>query len=114
MGSAVPAPRQPPLDAELTAFVADLRWEDVPADVRRRLAWLLLDFAAVCRAGRDAPASALAADHAVDAHGAGPATALLDGRMLSVPAPTGPMASWPTSSTTTTATGSPRTSRARW
>jgi 2-methylcitrate dehydratase PrpD len=73
------------LAAELAEFALGLRWDDVPADARRRLAWLLLDHAAVVVAGRPAPASAIAADFASAANGGNDATALLDGRRLSAP-----------------------------
>jgi 2-methylcitrate dehydratase PrpD len=66
-------------------FATRLRWSDVPEPVRRHLAWLMLDHAAVTVAGRPAPAAAIAADHAREAHGGDAATALLDGRRLSAP-----------------------------
>lgn len=74
-----------PLAAETAEFALGLRWDDVPTDARRRLAWLLLDHAAVVVAGRPAPASAIAADFASAANGGDSATALLDGRRLSAP-----------------------------
>lgn len=67
------------------AGARDLRWADIPEPVRRRLAWLLLDLTAVCVAGRAAPAATIAADFAADAYGGDAATALLDGRRLSMP-----------------------------
>jgi 2-methylcitrate dehydratase PrpD len=70
---------------QVTAFANDLRWEEVPEAVQRRIALLLLDSAAVIEAGRQAPAALIAADHASEAHGGDAATALLDGRRLSVP-----------------------------
>jgi 2-methylcitrate dehydratase PrpD len=70
---------------QVTAFAGDLRWDDVPAPVQRHVALLLLDCAAVIEAGRSAPAARIAADHASEAHGGDAATALLDGRRLSVP-----------------------------
>ena len=69
----------------MAEFATQLRWSDVPEPVRRHLAWLMLDHAAVTVAGRPAPAAAIAADHARDAHGGDAATALLDGRRLSAP-----------------------------
>jgi 2-methylcitrate dehydratase PrpD len=75
----------PLLAAELAEFALGLRWDDIPADARRRLAWLLLDHAAVLVAGRPAPASTIAADFASAANGGNDATALLDGRRLSAP-----------------------------
>jgi 2-methylcitrate dehydratase PrpD len=75
----------PLLSAELAEFALGLRWDDIPADARRRLAWLLLDHAAVVVAGRPAPAAPIAADFASAASGGDDATALLDGRRLSAP-----------------------------
>jgi 2-methylcitrate dehydratase PrpD len=69
----------------VTAFASDLRWDEVPELVQRRIALLLLDSAAVIEAGRTAPAALIAADHASEVHGGDAATALLDGRRLSVP-----------------------------
>jgi 2-methylcitrate dehydratase PrpD len=66
----------------LCDFIGGVALSDAPPAVRRRVALLLSDIAAVCIAGRDAPASAIAADHA-PALGAGvEATALLDSRRL--------------------------------
>ncbi|TIC81921.1 MmgE/PrpD family protein [Nocardioides sp. GY 10127] len=45
----------------LLDLVTDLRWADVPAHVRRHVDTLTTDLAAVCRAGVDAPATAIAA-----------------------------------------------------
>jgi 2-methylcitrate dehydratase PrpD len=70
---------------QVSAFADDLRWDDVPREVQRRIALLLLDCAAVVEAGRGAPAALIAADHASEAHGGDTATSLLDGRRLSVP-----------------------------
>jgi 2-methylcitrate dehydratase PrpD len=70
---------------QVTEFAADLRWSDVPPPVRRHVALLLLDCASVIEAGREAPATRIAADHASEAHGGDAATALYDGRRLSVP-----------------------------
>jgi 2-methylcitrate dehydratase PrpD len=70
---------------QVTAFANDLRWDEVPELVQRRIALLLLDSAAVIEAGRTAPAARIAADHASEVHGGDAATALLDGRRLSVP-----------------------------
>ena len=74
-----------PLASELADFALGLRWDDIPEHVRRRLAWLMLDHAAVVVAGRPAPAAAIAADYASAANGGDAATALLDGRRLSAP-----------------------------
>jgi 2-methylcitrate dehydratase PrpD len=70
---------------QVTAFARELCWHDLPEAVQRRIALLLLDSAAVIEAGRAAPAALIAADHASEAHGGAAATALLDGRRLSVP-----------------------------
>lgn len=70
---------------QITEFALDFRLADAPADVRRHLALLLLDHVAVCEAGRTAPAAMLAADHASEAHGGDAATALVDGRRVSIP-----------------------------
>lgn len=70
---------------QVTAFSRDLRWADVPERVRRHVALLLLDLASVAVAGRPAPASLIAADHASEAFGGAAATSLLDGRPLSAP-----------------------------
>jgi 2-methylcitrate dehydratase PrpD len=65
-------------------FVRELQWDDVPADVQRRVAWLFVDFAAVSIAGRTVPAATVAADYASSAHAGNEATALVDGRRLSL------------------------------
>jgi 2-methylcitrate dehydratase PrpD len=70
---------------QVTAFANELRWDDVPEAVRRQVALLVLDCAAVVEAGRAAPAALIAAEHASEVHGGDAATALLDGRRLSVP-----------------------------
>ncbi len=75
----------PEVAEQIGAFSRALRLDDVPLHVRRQLARLLLDHAAVCEAGRHAPAARIAADHATEAHGGDSATALLDGRRLSAP-----------------------------
>ena len=72
-------------NADAAMFALELRWSDVPQPVRRRLAWLVLDLAAVSVAGRLAPAARIAADYASEAHAGDAATALFDGRRLSVP-----------------------------
>jgi 2-methylcitrate dehydratase PrpD len=74
-----------PIRDEVADFVLGLRWLDVPEHVRWQLAWLLLDHAAVCVAGRTAPAARIAADYASAAHRGDDATALLDGRRLAMP-----------------------------
>ena len=81
----LPVGELPALLAEVAEFVLGLRLEDVPPHVRQRLRWLLVDHAAVCAAGRRAPAAALAADYATVAHGGDDATAFLDGRRLAAP-----------------------------
>jgi 2-methylcitrate dehydratase PrpD len=63
-------------------FVRDLRWADVPPAVRERVRLLLADLAAVCVAGRPAPASAMSAAYASAVHPGDEATALLDGRRV--------------------------------
>jgi 2-methylcitrate dehydratase PrpD len=69
---------------QVSAFVRDVRWDDVPADVRRHLGLLLCDLAAVSVAGRAAPAARIAAEHAAEVYGGDVATSLYDGRRLSV------------------------------
>jgi 2-methylcitrate dehydratase PrpD len=69
---------------QVSAFVRDLCWDDVPADVRRHLGLLLCDLAAVSVGGRAAPAARIAAEHATEVYGGDAATALYDGRRLSV------------------------------
>jgi 2-methylcitrate dehydratase PrpD len=63
-------------------FITGLAWADVPDPVRRHVRLLLADMAAVCVAGRPAPASALAAGWAATVHPGDEATSLLDGRRL--------------------------------
>ncbi|MEO9174969.1 MAG: MmgE/PrpD family protein [Gaiellales bacterium] len=70
---------------QVDSFARELRLTDVPAHVRRQLALLLLDHIAVSEAGRLAPASRIAADHASEVYGGDAATSLFDGRRLSVP-----------------------------
>src|ERR1700744_2394859 len=67
-------------DKALVEFAADLTLDDVPAPTRARLGLLLADMAAVCTAGRPAPASAMAAGYAAAVHPGDEATLLLDGR----------------------------------
>ena len=69
--------------AQVVDFAQGLRWDDVPAHVQRHLALALIDLAAVASAGRVAPASLIAADHASATHGGSAAVALLDDRPLS-------------------------------
>jgi 2-methylcitrate dehydratase PrpD len=73
-----------PADLTLCEFVGEIALADVPASARERLSLLLADMAAVCVAGRRAPASALAAEHAQSLHPALEAVALLDGRRVGV------------------------------
>jgi 2-methylcitrate dehydratase PrpD len=65
-------------------FIHELHWGDIPAEVQRRVAWLFVDFAAVSIAGRTVPAARIAADYASSAHAGNEATALVDGRRLSL------------------------------
>jgi 2-methylcitrate dehydratase PrpD len=62
--------------------VLGVRWHDVPPAVRRRLAFLLRDFAAVVVAGRRTETAVIAADHAAAESPGDAATAFLDGRPL--------------------------------
>src|SRR5205085_9874694 len=55
-------------DKALVEFVTGLSLGDVPGSTRARLGLLLADMAAVCTAGRPAPASAMAAGYAAAAH----------------------------------------------
>lgn len=72
------------MTAEATlAFVRDLSWDDVPADVRERIAWLCLDATAAAEAGRRLDGPRIAADLAAEAFGGDQATCLLDGRRVS-------------------------------
>lgn len=73
-----------PSDARVCEFIADLRSDDLSPGAHRRLALALADTAAVCAAGRPAPAAAIAADYAEVAHPGREARALLDGRPLGV------------------------------
>lgn len=61
-------------------FVCDLALSEIAPTARERLALQLADLAAVCVAGRPAPASTIAADHATALHPVPEATVLLDGR----------------------------------
>ena len=69
-------------DKALVEFVTQLSLSDVPAATRTRLGLLLADMAAVCIAGRPAPASAMAADYAAAVHPGSEAALLLDGRRV--------------------------------
>lgn len=68
-----------------TGFVLGLDWQDIPADVRQRVAWVLLDLTCVCVAGRAAPAARIAASFATETHPGDAATLLTDGRRTSAP-----------------------------
>jgi 2-methylcitrate dehydratase PrpD len=81
----VPEPSARGVADQVGSFAREVRWQDVPERVQRQLALLLLDHAAVCEAGRLAPAAHIAADHASEVYGGDAATALLDGRRLSAP-----------------------------
>lgn len=63
-------------------FVHDVRWQEIPAEVRDRATLLLRDFAAVSVAGRATATAAYAADYAAAQHAGDAATALFDGRRL--------------------------------
>ena len=69
-------------DKALVEFVTQLSLREVPAATRARLGLLLADMAAVCTAGRPAPASAMAADYAAAAHPGAEAALLVDGRSV--------------------------------
>ncbi len=69
----------------LWEFVSGLRWADVPVPVRRHLAWLTADVAAVSVAARDLPSVSIAADYASAVHAGTESTSLLDGRRLAAP-----------------------------
>ena len=69
-------------DKALVEFVSGLSLGDVPASTRTRLSLLLADMAAVCIAGRPAPASTMAAGYAAAVHPGSEATLLLDGRRV--------------------------------
>jgi 2-methylcitrate dehydratase PrpD len=61
-------------------FIHELRWQDLPAPVARRARLLVADTIAVSLAGRGAPASRIAADHALATYGHGESTLLCDAR----------------------------------
>ena len=63
-------------------FILAVKWADVPAEVRLRIALLLRDFVAVSLAGRRAPTSRIAVEYASAEHAGDTATALFDGRRL--------------------------------
>jgi 2-methylcitrate dehydratase PrpD len=73
-----------PSDQTLCDFIAELALDELPASATERLALLLADMAAVCVAGRAAPACEIAADHAHALHPGSDATALFDGRRIGV------------------------------
>jgi 2-methylcitrate dehydratase PrpD len=68
------------VDQALCEFIAGFRIGDLSDAACDRLALLLADMAAVCAAGRAAPAACIAADHAAEVHPAAEATLLVDGR----------------------------------
>jgi 2-methylcitrate dehydratase PrpD len=70
------------VDQALCEFIAGFRIGDLTAAARDRLTLLLADMAAVCAAGRSAPAAGIAADHAVAVHPGADATLLADGRRV--------------------------------
>lgn len=67
-------------DKALVEFATGFSLRDLPDTTRARLGLLLADMAAVCAAGRPAPASAMAADYAAAVHPGSEATLLVDGR----------------------------------
>jgi 2-methylcitrate dehydratase PrpD len=69
-------------DKALVEFVSGLSLGDVPGSARARLRLLLADMAAVCAAGRRAPASSMAAGYAAAVHPGSEATLLLNGRRV--------------------------------
>jgi 2-methylcitrate dehydratase PrpD len=69
-------------DKALVEFVTGLSLDDVPGPTRARLGLLLADMAAVCTAGRPAPASAMAGAYAAAVHPGAEATLLVDGRRV--------------------------------
>jgi 2-methylcitrate dehydratase PrpD len=69
-------------DKAVVEFASGLSLGDVPASTRARLRLLLADMAAVCAAGRAAPASTMAADYAAAVHAGADAALLLDGRRV--------------------------------
>jgi 2-methylcitrate dehydratase PrpD len=71
-------------DQVLCDFVAGFELRDLPDEALARLSLLTADMAAVCASGRPAPASRIAADHAVDLYAGADATLLLDGRHIGV------------------------------
>src|SRR5882757_7238745 len=64
-------------------FATTFELTDLSQSARRRLELAVLDLAAVCQAGRPAPAARIAADTAHTIFGPGRSTAWLDGRQLS-------------------------------
>ena len=66
--------------ADVADFILGLRWDDVPARVRRRICFLLRDFVAVSVAGRATPTGAIAADYAAAEHPGRAARSFFDGR----------------------------------
>ena len=66
-------------------FIADLRWQQVPRDVRNRAALVVADLVASTVPGREAPTSKIAAEVAADVFGGDRALAWYDGSPLSVP-----------------------------
>jgi len=67
-------------DKALVEFAAGLSLVDLPGSARTRLGLLLADMAAVCTAGRPAPACGMAAGYAAAVHPGAEATLLVDGR----------------------------------
>lgn len=68
--------------ADHIAFARGLRWSDVPARVQEHTRLVLADMAAALVAGRPAPATRIAAEHASAVYPGDAAVALFDGRRL--------------------------------
>lgn len=69
----------------LREFASELAFADVPVEVQRRLAWLMLDFAVAVVTARALPSVAIAANYATAVHGGDEATVLCDGRRVAAP-----------------------------
>jgi 2-methylcitrate dehydratase PrpD len=69
-------------DRRLADFIDGLSLGDVPGPTQKRAALLVADLAAVCVAGRPAPASRIALEYARAVHAGTEATSLLDGSRL--------------------------------
>ena len=69
--------------SDVLEFVAGLTWEQVPADVRRKLGMLCLDASVAARAGTELQAAQIITDFAATTMRGDEATCLLDGRRAS-------------------------------